>query len=82
MIDELSPPPQRTEGRGVVRGGGRHLASVSVGFFSFSGFGLPACPGDNYHEVRGDLWPSVCVAALRKPATEGRGRPERQPRLE
>lgn len=81
MIDELSPPSQRIGG-GCCQRGGRHLASASVGFFSFSGFGLLACPGDNYHEIRGDLWPSVCVAALKKPATEGRGRPETQPGLE
>lgn len=76
------PPSELRKGGCCRRGGGRLLASTSVGFFSFSGFGLPACPGDNYHEVRGDLWPSVCVAALRKPATEGRGRPATQPGLE
>lgn len=54
----------------------RFTASASVEFFSLSGFGLPVCPGDKYHEVRGDLSTSVCAAALRKPATEGRGRPE------
>lgn len=83
MIDELSPPlPADWGGEGRSQRGGGLLASASVGFFSFSGFGLPACPGDNYHEVRGDLWPSVCVAALRKPATEGRGPPETQAGLE
>lgn len=60
--------------------GSRLLASASVEFFSLSGFGLLVCPGDKYHEVHVDLSPSVCVAALRKPATEGRGRPKIQPR--
>lgn len=63
---------QRTE-RVVVRGG---AASGSLEFFSLSGFGLPVCPGDKYHEVHSGLSTSVCVAALRKPATEGRGPPE------
>lgn len=66
---------QRTE-RVVVRGGAASRASGSVEIFSLSVFGLPVCPGDKYHEVHSGLSASVCVAALRKPATEGRGRPE------
>lgn len=40
--------------------------------------GLPVCPGKEQPEVTDDLLISVCVAAVKRAATEGRGQPEKQ----
>lgn len=39
------------------------------------------CPGTEQREVADDLLISVCVAAMKRLATEGRGQPETQVHL-